>query len=245
MPISCGSSGTSGMGASSSSSDASAMAHSTRSSGAGSSSMCLEKSSSRAWSAAASSTASLVWASLWARKRRQPVVHTWFLSQRSVTARAVHSAEWLGPPRFVHDQAFEGASEDGTGKSGARLRLDAALVAAEDGHAKLQVRRASWREKAQYDVWESDFHGGHGGCWPCPREGSTIVLLCMGSSRRPMWPRAARASWCAPTIIGKYHTKAKEHSKLSHNTTPHERRITEKTETDGVCAEHMRKSWEE
>ena len=32
------------------------------------------------------------------------------------------------------------------------------------------------------------------GCWPCPREGSTIVLLCLGSSRRPMWPRAA-GSW--------------------------------------------------
>ena len=31
--------------------------------------------------------------SLWARKRRQPVVHTWFLSQRSVTARPPHSAE--------------------------------------------------------------------------------------------------------------------------------------------------------
>ena len=50
MSISFGSGGASGMGASSSSSDACAMAQSTGSSGAGSSSMCLEKSSSRAWS---------------------------------------------------------------------------------------------------------------------------------------------------------------------------------------------------
>ena len=47
MSISSGSSGVSRVGASSLSSDASALAHSTGSSGAGS--MCLEKSSSRAW----------------------------------------------------------------------------------------------------------------------------------------------------------------------------------------------------
>ena len=40
----------------------------------------------------------------------------------------------LAPPCFVHGQAFEGAVEDGAGKRGARLRLDAALEAAEDGH---------------------------------------------------------------------------------------------------------------
>ena len=46
----------------------------------------------------------------------------------------------LAPPWLVHGQAFEGAIEDGAGKSGARLRLDAALEAAEDGHvAGLQV----------------------------------------------------------------------------------------------------------
>ena len=67
MSISSGSGGASDMGASSSSSDASAMAHSTGSSGGGSGSMCLEKSSSWAWSVAASSTASLNWASLWTR----------------------------------------------------------------------------------------------------------------------------------------------------------------------------------
>ena len=70
----------------------------------------------------------------------------------------------LAPPCFVHAQAFEGAIDDGAGKSGARLRLDAALEAAEDGHvAGLQVRSASWRDEAQYDVWESGLHGGQGG----------------------------------------------------------------------------------
>ena len=93
MSISSGSGGASGMGASSSSSDASAMAHPTGSSGAGSGSMCSEKSSSWAWSAAASATASRNSALLPARKRCHPVVHALFSSQRSVTARAAHSAE--------------------------------------------------------------------------------------------------------------------------------------------------------
>ena len=70
----------------------------------------------------------------------------------------------LAPPWLVHGQAFEGAIEDGAGKSGARLRLDAALEAAEDGHvAGLQVRRALWREEAQHDVRECGLHGGQGG----------------------------------------------------------------------------------
>ena len=96
MSISSGSGsggGASGMGASSSSSVASAMAQSTGSSGAGSGTMCLEKSSSWAWSAAASVTASRKSPSLWARKRRQPVLQTLFSPKRSVTARAAHSAE--------------------------------------------------------------------------------------------------------------------------------------------------------
>ena len=93
MSMISGSGGASGMGASSSSSDASAMAQSTGSSGAGSGSMCLEKSSSRARSATASATASLKWAPLWARYGRHPVVQALFSSQRSVTARAAHSAE--------------------------------------------------------------------------------------------------------------------------------------------------------
>ena len=93
MSIRSGSGGASGMGASSSSSDASAMAQSTGSSGVGSGSMCMEKSASWAWSAAASVTASRTSPSLWARKRRQPVVHTWFSSHKSVAARDAHSAE--------------------------------------------------------------------------------------------------------------------------------------------------------
>ena len=65
-----------------------------------------------------------------------------------MTARAAHSAEDV---------------DDGAGKRGARLRLDAALEAAEDGHvAGLQVRRASWREEAQHDVRECGPHRGQG-----------------------------------------------------------------------------------
>ena len=70
----------------------------------------------------------------------------------------------LAPPCFVHGQAFQGATEDGAGKSGARLRLDAALEAAEDGHvAGLQVRSASWRYEAQHDVRERGLHGSQSG----------------------------------------------------------------------------------
>ena len=88
MSISSGSSASACSGVpSSSSSDSSAMAHT----GGPSGSMCLAKSSSRAWSAAASVTASRKSSSLWARKRRHQ--SSWFLSQRSVTARATHSAE--------------------------------------------------------------------------------------------------------------------------------------------------------
>ena len=180
-------------GASSSPSEASAMVHSTESSGAGSGSMCLEKRFSWEWSAAASVTTSRNSPSLRTRKRRQPVAHALFSPQRSVTARAAHSAEdW----RLVHGQAVESVIEDGPGKSGARLRLDAALQEAEDGHvAGLQVRRASWRDEAQHVVRESGPHGCQCGLTgvdaPCPREGSMIVLPCSGSRYRE-WPRAER-----------------------------------------------------
>ena len=93
MSITSGSSGASGMGASSSPSEGSAMAQSTRSSGAGSGAICLAKSSPSAWSGAASSTASLKWVSPRARRRRQPIAHTWLASHRSLTARAAHSAD--------------------------------------------------------------------------------------------------------------------------------------------------------
>ena len=64
------------------------------------------------------------------------------------------------PPCLVHGQAFERAVDDGAGKHGACLSLDAALEAAEDGHvAGLQVRRAVRRDEAQHDVWERRSHG--------------------------------------------------------------------------------------
>ena len=54
--------------------------------------------------------------------------------------------------------------EDGASKSGARLRLDAALEGVEDCHvAGLQVRRAVRRDEAQYDVRKLRLHGDHGG----------------------------------------------------------------------------------
>ena len=104
----------------------------------------------------------------------------------------------LAPPCFVHGQAFEGAIEDGAGKSGARLRLDAALEAAEDGHvAGLQVRRASWRDEAQHDVWESGPHGGQCGLAGVDADHVPQKDPCLDSSRCPDWPRAAGlwSSW--------------------------------------------------
>ena len=162
MSISSRSGGASGMGASSSpsSSVSSAIAHIGGPSSAGSGAMCLAKRSSREWSAAASSTASRKAPSLWARSWRHPVLQTLPSATMSAIARAAHSAEdWRRHALFM-----EGAIENGAGKGGARLRLDAALEAAEDGHvAGLQVRRALWREEAQHDVRECGLHGGQGG----------------------------------------------------------------------------------
>ena len=156
MSIISGSGGASGIGASSSSSDASDMAHSTGSLGAGSGSTCFANKSPVACSSLAFSTASRKSSSLSARKRRVPVVHARFLSHRSVTARDAHSVEdWRG-----HDLVVENTVEDRAGQRRGRLRLDAALEAAEDGHvAGLQVRSASWWDEAQQDMNES----GQGG----------------------------------------------------------------------------------
>ena len=64
----------------------------------------------------------------------------------------------LAPSCLVHSQPFERAIEDGTDKSGARLRLDAALEAAEDGHtAGLQVRSASRRDEAESTCGKAAF----------------------------------------------------------------------------------------
>ena len=158
MSMTSGSGGASGMGASSSSSEASAMAQSTGSSGAGSGSICFAKRSSRAWRAAASVTASRKSSSLWERKRRQPVVHAWFCRRRPSLRELPNSAEdWRRHALFI-------TIEDGAGKSGAHLRLEATLEAAEDCHvAGLQVRRASWREEGEHDMRESGSHGCQGG----------------------------------------------------------------------------------
>ena len=164
MPITSGSSGASGLGASSSSSDASAMAQSTRSSGAGSGSVCLEESSSWAWSAAALCDGLAELGVAACEQAMPPSCPRLVLVAEVRGCASCPLGRRLAPPCFTHDQAFEVAIEDGAGKSGARLRLDAALEAAEDGHvAGLQARRAVRREEAQYDVWESGLHGGQGG----------------------------------------------------------------------------------
>ena len=121
---------------------------------AGSGAMCLAKRSSREWSAAASSTASLKALSLWARGAIP-------CSRPCPRPRCPRLREL---PILPRTGAVEGAIENGAGKSGARLRLDAALEAAEDGHvAGLQVRRALWREEAQHNVRECGLHSGQGG----------------------------------------------------------------------------------
>ena len=135
--------------------EASAMDHSTGSSGAGSCSMCLEKRSSRAWSAATSVTAS----------RKSPAPATAISRPRQVFVAEVRDCascpfgRRLASPFFVHDHAVERAVEDEAGKRGARLRLDAALEAVEDGHvAGLQVRSAVRRDEGQHHVRESGLH---------------------------------------------------------------------------------------
>ena len=70
----------------------------------------------------------------------------------------------LSSPSLVHDHVVERAVEDGVGKRSARLRLDAAFEAAEDGHvAELQIRSAVRRDQPQNDVRELRRHGDHGG----------------------------------------------------------------------------------
>ena len=134
--------GASGMGASSSLSVASAMAQSTGSSGAGSGTMCLEKRSSWAWSAAASSTASRKAPSLWARKRRQPVDHTWLASQRSFTARAAHSADdWRRHALFMAKPSKEPSSTER-----ARVVLACAWM------QLLKLRKTATSHGCKYDV---------------------------------------------------------------------------------------------
>ena len=95
------------------------------------------------------------------RKRRHPVVHARFFSHRSVTARDAHSVEdWRRHALFI----VENTVEDRAGQRRGRLRLDAALEAAEDGHvAGLQVRSGSWWIEAQQDMREIGLRGRQGG----------------------------------------------------------------------------------
>ena len=83
-------------------------------------------------------------------------------------------------------------------------RTERARVALACVWMQLLKPRKTATSQGCYDVWKSGLHSGQGGlagrgCWPCPREGSTLVLLCLGSSRRPMWPRAAGSWSCWPS----------------------------------------------
>ena len=153
MSISSGSGsggGASGMGASSSS-DSSAMAHIGGPSSAGSGTMCLgeelivgvERRGLFDCIAGKTPVAMSAQATPTSRPHLVGV-------QEVLHCAGCPFGRRLAPPCFVHGQVFEGAVEDGAGKSGARLRLDAALEAAEDGHvAGLQIRRALRREKCE------------------------------------------------------------------------------------------------
>ena len=118
MSMISGSGGGSGMGASSSSSDDSAMAQPTGSSGAGSGSICLANNASVACSSLASSTVSRNSASVLARK-------TLFSSQRSVSAREVHSAyDWRKTGSFDVGELIVMCEKRSERAHGARITLE-------------------------------------------------------------------------------------------------------------------------
>ena len=150
----------------------------------------------------ASVTASRNSALLPARKRCHPVVHTLFSSQRSVSA---HSADdWRRHALFM-------AKASRTER--ARVALACAWMlllklwkTATSQGCKYEVLRGGMKHSTT--CGESGLHGGQGGlagvgCWPCPREGSTLVLPCFGSSRRPgLAARAAGSwSWWCPAVL--------------------------------------------
>ena len=155
---------------SSSSSESSAMVHTGGPSSAGSGSICFANKSPVACSSLAFSTASWNSSSLWARKRRQPVVHAWLSSQKSVSC-------------LVHDHVVERAVDDGAGKRGARLRLDAAL-----GHVAGLPKRSAVR-RDEHDVKELRRHGDHGGLLAMTQRRIHDCPSLLG-----FMPRAAR-SW--------------------------------------------------
>ena len=141
-----GSSGASGIGASSSSSDGSVMAHSTGSLGAGSGSICFANKSPVACSSFAFSTTSRQSSSLSARKRRHPVVHAGFFSHKSVTARDAHSVEdWRRHALFMT-----------TSSNSQSKKERASVVAACVWMLLLKLRKTATSQACKYEV----LHGG-------------------------------------------------------------------------------------
>ena len=163
MSTSSGSSASACGGEPSSSSDSSAMAHTGEPSSASSDVICLAKSSSRAWSAAASVTASPKSLSLWVRKRRQPVVHAWFLPQTSVPARSAHSAEDCRR----HALFMTTSSREPSRTERARVALACAWMQLLKLRKTATSQGCKWAvlcggDEAQYDVRELRLHGIQG-----------------------------------------------------------------------------------
>ena len=191
MSISSGSSGASGMGASSLSSDASVMAHSTWVFGSG---LRLDLSREQRASGVqlvglCNSLAKIVVAAC-AQLTPTPMLQTLFSSHRSVTARAAHSAD---------DALFMAKpSNESSRTERARVALTCARMQLFTSCGKRPRRRAASttcfvvggctaRREGTSPAWRQECRRWRG-CWPCPREGSTLVLLSSGSARCPMWP---------------------------------------------------------
>ena len=240
-----GSSGASGMGASSSSTDASAIAHSTGSARARSHSICLANNAPVASSSLASSTASRSSPSLCALNRH-PVLQTLFSSQRSVTARAAHSADDCRS----HFLFMAKPSNEPSRTEQARMALACVwmqlLKAAEDGHVtRLQVQSASWWDEAQHDVWESGLHGGQSGLAGVDAgHVPALVLLCSGSARCPMWRELQERRRGGPAVLGRDVVSVLRPGLLwqdgvcparVHNLHQHAQRATVHAEDDREC----------
>ena len=174
-----------GMSASSSSADASAMAHSTGSSGAGSGSMCFEKTPSWAWSAAASVTASWNSTSLRARKRCHPVIHAWFFSQKSVTARDAHSAEdWRS-----HALSIKMSSKVPSKTARARVALACVWV------QLLKLRKTAKSQGCKYEM-------RRGGMKHNARCGKAAFMAAMVASLAWMLATSQRGIHACPSLPG-------------------------------------------
>ena len=162
MSIGSDSGGASGMSASSSSSDASAVVHSTGSSGAGSCSICL-------------ANYAPVRAARWPLRRPRGI------QRRSV--RAIDAIPCCRPRPRRHALLMAKPSKVPSRTERARVALACAWM------QLLKLRKTATSQGCKNDVlrgevWRPGWPRWRE-CWPCAREGSTMVLLCSGSARCP------------------------------------------------------------